>query len=140
MKKLPRFVTINSPELSNTMVLETLPPYLIGAPRGIPKKDTEAVEAMMSAIANGRTAAAKIPGFTLFFHPFTTLLPSRLPDDELKSRLRDMADFYVETVFSRNKHKHRAYQEDVPDDIDEINGRRIKEAKAERRKIFLEHK
>lgn len=96
-------------------------------PRGIPKKDTDAVEEMLSDIANGRKTAVKLPGFTLFFLPYATLEPAKLPDEQVIEKLREMAEFYREFIFEKKKHRHRIYQEDVPDDIDEQRGREYRE-------------
>lgn len=104
----------------------------MAVPRGIPKKDTEAVEEMLSDIANGRKTAVKLPGFTLFFMPYTTLEPAKLTDEQVIEKLRDMAEFYRDFIFEKKKHRHRIYQEDVPDDIDEQNGRYFKELRHRR--------
>lgn len=138
MKKLPRFLFVSNPDEGVfDVILETKPPYFLGKVYGIPKKEEARVEAMLSDIANDRTTAVKIPGFTMFLTPYGSLTGEMIPRQEAIATLRDMAVFYVEQGFERKKHKHRIYQEDVPDDIDEQNGIRIKQANG---KIFLPHK
>lgn len=141
MKQLPRFVLVSNPDEGLTnVVMETRPPYFLGKAFGIPKKNIDDVEQMMADIANDRTTAAKVPGFTIFMTPYGSLNGERLPDEQARATLRDMAAFYKETAIERKKGKNRIYQEDVPDDIDVINGHKIREAKAEGRKIFLDQK
>ena len=138
MKRLPRFLFVSNPDEGVfDVIMETTPPYLLGKAYGIPKKDQERVEAMMADIANDRTTAVKIPGLTMFLTPCGSLTGEILPKPQAIAVLRDMADFYLAQGFERKKHKHRIYQEDVPDDIDEQNGRRIREAE---RKIYLPQK
>lgn len=141
MKKLPRFVFVSNPDENLTdVILETVPPFFLGKAYGIPKKEEDRVEQMMSDIANGRTTAVKLPGFTIFLTPYGSLTGEKLPTEQAMTTLRDMAEFYRAGIIERKKHRHRQYQEDVPDDIDRINGEKIREAKAEGRKIFLQQK
>lgn len=141
MPQFPRFTFISNPDAGLAeSVLETTPPFFVGKVYAIPKRHTERVEQMMADMANDRTPAAKVPGYTAFLVPGGSLTGERLEPDELKETLRDMAHFYGSVGVVRNKHKFRQCQEDVPDNIDEINGRKITEAKAEGRKIFLEKK
>lgn len=138
--RLPRFVRITEPVTETDLMMETRPPFVLARAICIPKKSEERVEEMLADMANGRRTAVKVPGYTVFIVPAGTLSRGVLSDDELEPLLRDMAEFWVEAVAVRKKHKIRLYQEGVPDDVDEINGRKIREAKAEGRKIFLDHK
>lgn len=138
--RLPRFVRLSGPEITSDLILETRPPFIIARAVGIPKKDADRVEEMLADIANERRAAVKVPGFTVFLSVAGTLTRGAYPDDEVIPVLRDMAEFWGEAVAEKKKHKYRIYEESVPDDIDEGNGRKIRDAKAEGRKIFLEHK
>ncbi len=141
MKQLPRFVYISNPDEGlSDVILETTPPFFLGKVYGIPKKDKARVEQMMSDIANDRTTAVKLPGFTIFLTPYGSLQGWRMEREKAVATLRDMANFYRSGIIERKKHKHRQYQEDVPDDIDEQNGRKIAEARDEGRKIFLQQK
>lgn len=141
MAQFPRFTFISNPDDGlQESVLETIPPFFVGKVYAIPKRHTEKVEAMLADMANDRTPAAKVPGYTAFLVPGGTLTGERLGESKLRQTLRDMALFYGTVGVARNKHKFRQCQEDVPDDVDEINGRKIAEAKAQGRKIFLEHK
>lgn len=132
-KPLPRFVTLNHPDLPQTLVMETRPPFILGAPYCVPKKDTEKVEDTLSKIANGRLTAVKMQGFTIFFFLWGSLQNS-LPDSPEQARdiLREMAGYYRENVISKNRHKHRIYEEGGPDDIDEQRGKYFKELKSKR--------
>ncbi len=138
--RLPRFVRLSGPEIVSDLILETRPPFLIARAAGIPKKDGDRVEEMLADIANGRRAAVKVPGFTVFLTVAGTLSRGGYPDDEAMAVLRDMAEFWAGAVAEKKKHRYRVYEEAVPDDIDEVNGRKIRDAKAGGRKIFLEHK
>ena len=139
--KLPRFVFLTNPTAGvSDVILETLPPFFMGKVYGIPKRDTEKVEQMLSDIANERTTAVKMEGFTIFLTPAGSLNGSIVQKPEAIAKLRDMAVFYRDNGFEKKNHRHRQYQEGVPDDIDRINGGKIKEAKAEGRKIFLDQK
>ena len=139
--KLPRFVFLTNPtEGVSDVILETKSPFFMAKVYGIPKRETEKVEKMMSDIANDRTTAVKMPGFTIFLTPAGSLNGYILPKKEAVAKLRDMAEFYRVNGFEKKKHRHRQFQEDVPDDIDSINGRRIRQAKEEGRKIFLDQK
>ncbi|MDI9551994.1 MAG: hypothetical protein GX125_06575 [Bacteroidales bacterium] len=44
MSRLPEFVLANAPGLPVTVVIQTVPPYLIRYPYGILKKDADRVE------------------------------------------------------------------------------------------------
>lgn len=137
--RLPRFVILQNPaEITNTLIMETRPPFVVVKAVGIPKKDAERVEAMLADIANGRKAAVKVPGFTVFLTPIGSLGGGRLEPEAATPTLREMAGFYLEAVAARRRHKLRVYEEGVPDDIDERNGRRIREAGS--RKIWLDQK
>ena len=139
--KLPRFVFLTNPtEGVSDVILETLPPFFMAKVYGIPKKEEERVEQMMSDIANDRTTAVKVPGFTIFLTPAGSLNGTILPKKEAVDKLRDMAEFYLTNGFEKKKHRHRQFQEGVPDDIDSINGRKIRQARDEGRKIFLDQK
>jgi len=133
MKPLPRFILVSHPDLPQTMVLETRPPYIVGSPYCIPKKDGDRVDGFLTSIAHGRVTAVKIPGYTIFLTLWGSL-QHRLPEtpDEAKALLREMADFYKDTALVKNKHKNRIYEEGVPDDIDEQRGRYFKELKSNR--------
>ncbi len=138
--RLPRFVRITEPVTETDLMMETRPPFVLARAICIPKKDTGRVEEMLADMANGRRTAVKVPGYTVFIVPAGTLSRSILPEEEITALLRELAEFWVEAVASRKKHKIRIYEEGVPDDIDEINGRKIRAAKAGGRKIFLDHK
>lgn len=131
MKPLPRFILVSHPDLPQTMVLDTRPPYIVGSPYCIPKKDADRVDDFLTSMANGRVVAAKIPGYTIFMTLWGSL-QHRLPDtpDEARALLREMGDFYKATALAKNKHKSRIYEEGVPDDIDEQRGRYFKELKS----------
>lgn len=140
-KKLPRFVLLkNTEELSNVLVLETRPPFFIASPYCIAKKDSGRVEEMLAGIANERIRAVKVPGYTVFLMPYGTLSGENVSGAETIETMREMAEFYSRQALEVNKHKNRIYQEDMPDNIDEENGRRIRAAKIEGRKIYLEKK
>ena len=139
--RLPQFVFLSNPTEGVTdVILETTPPFFMGKVYGIPKKEEDRVEKMLSDIANDRTTAVKIPGFTIFLTPAGSLNGYTLPKQEAVAKLREMADFYVANGFEKKKHRHRQYQEGVPDDIDTINGKKIRRARDEGRKIFLDQK
>ena len=133
MKQLPRFILVSHPDLPQTMVLETRPPYIVASPYCVPKKDTDKVDSFLTSIANGRVTAVKVPGYTIFLTLWGSL-QHRLPDtpEEAKALLREMANFYKETALKRSKHKNRIYEEGVPDDIDEQRGRYFKELKSKK--------
>ena len=135
---LPRFVTVkNTEDLSSVLVLETREPFFLGIPYGIPKKNEEKVEQMLSDIANGRTGAVKVPGYTIFMCPYGTLTGERMEEGRARDTLMEMAEFYAEQVLSTSIHKNRIYQEGVADDVDERYGGMLKESGAlERRKAY----
>lgn len=140
-KRMPRFVLLrNTEELSNVLVMETTPPFFMATPYCVQKKDVAQVEKMLSDIANERISAVKVPGYTVFLMPYGTLFGGSLSPAEAVLTMREMAEFYSRQALEVNKHKNRIYQEDVPDNIDEENGRRIRAAKIEGRKIYLEKK
>ena len=139
--KIPRFVILNNPDENFTnVVMETRPPFFLGKVYGIPKKEVDAVEQMMADLANERITAVKLPGYTIFLVASGTLAGGNIEPEQAKPLLREMGDFYKLAVLERKRGKNRLYQEGVPDDLDRINGQRIREAKAEGRKIFLDQK
>lgn len=141
MRKLPRFVLLqNREEEISGIVMETVSPYFMGRAYEIPKKETERVEEFMSGIVNGRELGAKVPGYTIFMIPYGTLDNERLDDEEALSVLRDMAEYYARDVISKKRHRSRIYQEGVPDDIDERNGRIIREARERGEKAFIDRR
>lgn len=129
MRKLPEFVLVSHPDLPQTFVMQTVPPYVIAAPYCIPKKDEARVSDMVGDIVNGRVVAAKVPGFTIFLTLWGTLPGVRVDALSATAVMTKMADFYRETALAKNKHKNRIYEEGVPDDIDERRGRFFKELK-----------
>ncbi|MGN1220434.1 MAG: hypothetical protein ACI4TU_05800 [Candidatus Cryptobacteroides sp.] len=139
--KLPRFVILSNPDENiGNLVMETKPPFFLGKVYSIPKKEEDAVEQMMADLANDRITAIKLPGYTIFLVASGTMAGGTLDPEQAKPLLREMGDFYKAAVIERKRGKYRKFQEGVPDNLDQLNGRRIKEAKAEGRKIFLDQK
>lgn len=139
--KLPRFVILSNPEENiGNLVMETKPPFFLGKVYSIQKKEEDAVEQMMADIANDRITAIKLPGYTIFLVASGTMAGGALEPEQAKSLLREMGDFYKTAVIERKRGKYRMFQEGVPDNLDQLNGKRIREAKADGRKIFLEQK
>ena len=139
--RLPRFVILTNPDENfNNVVMETRPPFFLGKVYCIPKKEVDAVEQMMADLANERTTAVKLPGYTIFLVASGTLTGMGLEPEQAKPILREMADFYKSAAIDRKRGKNRLYQEGVPEDLDRINGQKIREAKAEGRRIYLDQK
>lgn len=131
MKNLPKYMTLCSrSEGLSDILLETIPPFLIGKVYGIPKAEPERVAAEIEAMESGRWPLAKVRGYTLFVHPAGSLTGEKVTAEELRDALRGMAEYYAREAMAK-PHRMRKYQEGVPDDIDERNGE-IRKAARER--------
>lgn len=80
-----------------------------------------------------------IPGYAIGIR-YEGSLGDESNDVPVQEVLEGMADVYLERVIKVNKHKYRRWENGVPDDIDEQNGRRIREAKKSGTWVKLEHK
>lgn len=55
------------------IIIETVPPFLLGKVYGIPKAEAERVEAEIEAMESGRWPLAKVRGYMLFVYPAGSL-------------------------------------------------------------------
>ncbi|MFA6726919.1 MAG: hypothetical protein WCS17_01740 [Prevotella sp.] len=128
--KINRFVIIISDSLpSGLAVLETAPPYYLGSPFSIEKKDAEKLNRMNDSITSGKLTGVKIDGYTIYVVRCGTLGKGFLDKEREAETLKEMGKFLKENRLMRKKHQYRKYEEGVPDDIDEQMGKVIKSRK-----------
>ena len=128
----------NSREFTNPYIMQVAQPYCIGLPLKIDQRDTDQIEDLMKALANG-DCLAKVPGYSVFILPKGTFTGMKATEEQMKEALKGMAQFYLETHIETHKGAFRRSLEGYVEGTIEAEGRKFKALREARRKAREEN-
>lgn len=95
MRELPKYAFLtNSVGFVGVKVISLEKPYIIASIIELKPNDTDKIEELLSAKAQGRYPVAKVKGYTIFLKMFTSLEPCNNADFQ-QAILDEMAQFVL---------------------------------------------
>lgn len=110
--RLPKFALLdNIPVFKVRPIICFEHPFCIGYPFHIHTSDQKKIDEQLERIANGEPIA-KVDGYNIFINCCAQLRPMNLEPLEMKSLMKEMAEFYLHYQVETHEHSNRFYRHD----------------------------
>lgn len=109
--KLSKYIFGQDPQGSDRpFIIGTEYPCVLATPMMFDEKNPDSKERLLSSMANGRTFAAKVPGFNIYIS-YSGTMAKDIVEDDLDTILREMAEFYLDYKIRPHFFKFKKYQD-----------------------------